>query len=102
MKKIIILCISSMIFGASSSFKVDGMMCAMNCPKKVNNSLNGIDGIKSCKVDFGTSHFPLKIKIQATLKQQHDNNQPQASTIYKYPFRDCIWIYLISRVFKFY
>jgi copper chaperone CopZ len=37
---------------STATYKVDGMMCAMNCPKKVNNSLNGIDGIKSCKVDF--------------------------------------------------
>ena len=27
-------------------------MCGVNCPQKVNNALNGIDGIKSCKVDF--------------------------------------------------
>ena len=40
---------------STATYKVDGMMCAMNCPKKVNNSLNGIDGIKSCKVDFGSS-----------------------------------------------
>ena len=35
-----------------TTYRVDGMMCAMNCPKKVNESLNGLDGIKSCKVDF--------------------------------------------------
>ena len=40
---------------STATYKVDGMMCSMNCPKKVNNSLNGIDGIKSCKVDFGSS-----------------------------------------------
>ena len=27
-------------------------MCSINCPQKVNDSLNGVDGIKSCKVDF--------------------------------------------------
>ncbi|SVC48621.1 uncharacterized protein METZ01_LOCUS301475 [marine metagenome] len=37
---------------STATYKVDGMMCAINCPKKVNNSLDGIDGIKSCKVDF--------------------------------------------------
>ena len=35
-----------------STYRIDGMMCAMNCPKKVNESLNGLDGVKSCKVDF--------------------------------------------------
>ena len=39
---------------STATYRVDGMMCAMNCPQKVNNSLNGINGIKSCKVDFET------------------------------------------------
>ena len=30
------------------------MMCAINCPKRVNESLKNVDGIKSCKVDFET------------------------------------------------
>ena len=34
------------------TYRVEGMMCGVNCPQKVNNALNGIDGIKSCKVDF--------------------------------------------------
>ena len=37
---------------AVANYHVDGMMCAMNCPKKINESLNGLDGIKFCKVDF--------------------------------------------------
>ena len=37
---------------STATYRVDGMMCAINCPQKVNNSLNGIDGIKSCKVDY--------------------------------------------------
>ena len=38
----------------TATFSVDGMMCSKSCVRKVNNSLNGIDGIKSCKVDFGS------------------------------------------------
>ena len=37
---------------STATYRVEGMMCAMNCPQKVNDSLNGMDGIKSCKVDF--------------------------------------------------
>ena len=49
------LFIGFMIAGESTAtYSVDGMMCAMNCPKKVNKALEGIDGIKSCKVDFET------------------------------------------------
>ena len=39
---------------STATYRVEGMMCAMNCPQKVNDSLNGVDGIKSCKVDFET------------------------------------------------
>ena len=55
MKIILILSISfGFLFSGESTatYRVDGMMCAMNCPQKVNDSLNGVDGIKSCKVDF--------------------------------------------------
>ena len=34
------------------TYRIEGIMCAMNCPKKINESLNGLDGVKSCKVDF--------------------------------------------------
>ena len=39
---------------STAIYRVDGMMCAVNCPQKVNDSLNGVDGIKSCKVDFAS------------------------------------------------
>ena len=37
---------------STATYRVDGMMCAVNCPMKVNQSLDGVEGIKSCKVDF--------------------------------------------------
>ena len=55
MKTILIaLTTCGFLFSAESTatYRVEGMMCAMNCPQKVNDSLNGVDGIKSCKVDF--------------------------------------------------
>ena len=57
MKIILILSISfGFLFSGESTatYRVDGMMCAINCPQKVNNSLDGVDGIKSCKVDFAS------------------------------------------------
>ncbi len=38
----------------TATYSVDGMMCAMNCPQKVNKALEGVEGVKSCKVDFET------------------------------------------------
>ena len=54
--KIILLSIIglSLLFSIelTANYRVDGMMCAINCPKKVNESLDGVEGIKSCRVDF--------------------------------------------------
>ena len=36
----------------TSIYKIDGMMCAENCPKIVYDSIINIHGINSCKVDF--------------------------------------------------
>ena len=33
---------------------IDGMMCAKNCPSKINESLLNVNGVKSCNVDFNT------------------------------------------------
>ena len=51
---LIVLTVFGFLFSGESTatYRVEGMMCAMNCPQKVNDSLNGVDGIKSCKVDF--------------------------------------------------
>jgi len=55
MKRFLIIFITlGFLFSGESTatYRVEGMMCAMNCPQKVNDSLNDIDGIKSCNVDF--------------------------------------------------
>ena len=51
---LIVLTACGLLFSGESTatYRVEGMMCAINCPQKVNDSLNGVDGIKSCKVDF--------------------------------------------------
>ena len=51
---LMILTACGLLFSGESTatYRVEGMMCAMNCPQKVNDSLNGMDGIKSCNVDF--------------------------------------------------
>ena len=50
----IILSILGFLFSseATATYRVDGMMCSKSCVLKVNDSLNGVDGIKSCNVDF--------------------------------------------------
>ena len=51
---LIVLTACGLLFSGESTatYHVEGMMCAINCPQKVNESLNGVDGIKSCKVNF--------------------------------------------------
>ena len=52
MKKIIFLCISSLLIASSSSFKVDGMMCGVSCVNKLKAQVDQIEGVKSCNVSF--------------------------------------------------
>ena len=55
MKKILILvCLFGLVISAEkiSDFSVKGMMCGVGCIKKINNTINGIDGVKNCDVNF--------------------------------------------------
>ena len=53
MKIIILILLGFLISGESiATYRVEGMMCEMNCPKKVNDALNDTKGIKSCAVNF--------------------------------------------------
>ena len=56
--KTILIVLTSFVFlfsGESTGiYRIDGMMCAVNCPQKVNDALDGVVGIKSCKVDFAS------------------------------------------------
>ena len=57
--KMIAISITTLVFlfarESIATYRVDGMMCAVNCPQKVNDALDGVDGIKSCKVDFASN-----------------------------------------------
>ena len=55
MKQILYMffCIGFIMAGETTAiYKVDGMMCGMNCPMKVKQSLDGVNGVKVCQVDF--------------------------------------------------
>lgn len=36
----------------TTSFKIDGMTCAMGCAKTIENKLTGLDGVQKATVDF--------------------------------------------------
>ena len=36
----------------TATYKVEGMMCSVSCPKAIQKSLKGMDGVKICIVDF--------------------------------------------------
>ena len=55
MKQILFLliCAGFILAGeTTATYKVEGMMCGVNCPMKVKQSLEGVDGVKLCQVDF--------------------------------------------------
>ena len=55
MKKISIIIFIAMIFSAQSTFKVEGMMCEVNCANKVKIMTSSLDGVNSCDIDFEKS-----------------------------------------------
>ena len=52
MKKINLIILVSMVFSIESTFKVEGMMCQMNCASKVQAKASSLKGVNSCNVDF--------------------------------------------------
>ena len=55
MKQIISLlsCVGFLLAAeTTATYKVEGMMCGVSCPKAIQKSLNGVDGVKICIVDF--------------------------------------------------
>jgi len=53
-----------------TTFKVDGMMCGVSCPKAIKKSLNNIDGIKNCEVDFNSKTTIITYENEKIDKQQ--------------------------------
>ena len=74
--KFLIISLFSILYSAevTSIYKIDGMMCAVNCPKIVYDSIININGIHSCQVDFDNEtvkkretnvlNFTLKTKLK--------------------------------------
>ena len=61
----------------TTNYNIEGMMCSVSCPKAIQKSLDGIEGIKSCKVEFNTK--------TATIVYDNDkiDSEKIASTIEK-------------------
>ena len=61
----------------TTNYNIEGMMCSLSCPKAIQKSLDGIEGIKSCKVEFDTK--------TATIVYDNDkiDSEKIASTIEK-------------------
>ena len=82
-----------------STYKVEGMMCSISCPKSIQESLDGIKGIKSCKVDFDSrtaivTYDDEKInseKISATIEKKTyfiviDKNKKKSWSLFNWLF----------------
>ncbi len=73
MKKIITLlsCIGFLIANETvTTFKVDGMMCGVSCPKAIKKSLNDVDGIKKCIVEFDSKTATITYENEKIKKEK--------------------------------
>jgi len=57
MKKILLFTLFSLSFAgvSTSTFSVEGMMCAKGCAGKVKKAIKSVEGIKKVDVDFSKS-----------------------------------------------
>ena len=74
MKKNIIIFFSIFSFAlaleTTTRFNVEGMMCGISCPKTIKESLNNIDGIKKCDVDFNSKTAIITYEGEKIKKEQ--------------------------------
>ena len=77
MKKIIpllITCIGFLLANETvTTFKVKGMMCGVSCPKSVKQSLNGVNGVEKCVVDFDSKTTTVTYDDEKIDKQKIAN-----------------------------
>ena len=86
MKKLIVLCISSMVIAASSSFKVEGMMCGVSCVNKIKTQVDALEGVKSCNVSFEKGMMIVdydnsKLNDEKIIKLLADNTTYKVTTL---------------------
>ena len=103
MKKMILLlfCAGFLLAGeAIATYKVEGMMCGVSCPKAIQKSLKDVDGIKTCTVDFDSKTATViyddeKIdskKISTTIAKETyfkvtDNNKKKSWSLFGWLFK---------------
>ena len=61
----------------TATFKVEGMMCDVSCPLKVKQSLDGVDGVKMCHVDYESK------TVTVTFDDEKISHEKIATTIAK-------------------
>ena len=85
MKQILFLliCAGFILAGeTTATYKVEGMMCGVNCPMKVKQSLEGVEGVKLCQVDFGTKTATVTFNDEI-ISRENIANTIANSTYYK-------------------
>ena len=65
---------------STATYKVEGMMCGVNCPKAVQKSIKHLDGVKTCMVDFNSKTAII------TYDDEKIDSEKIATTISKYTY----------------
>ena len=70
MKKISLTILFSMIFSIESTFKVEGMMCQMNCSEKIKSKVALFNGVNSTNIDFEKGLLTVDYNDKETSEQE--------------------------------
>ena len=78
MRFLLLITTTTLLFSATSSFNVDGMMCGKGCVNKITNHMSSLDGIKECNVDFNKALMTIeydesKLNDKLIMKRLNEN-----------------------------
>ena len=78
MRLLLLLTTTTLLFSATSSFNVDGMMCGVGCVNKIKKHVGSLDGVQKCDVNFGkgvmtVEYDAAQLNDKLIMKKLHDN-----------------------------
>ena len=78
MRLLLLLTTTTLLFSATSSFNVDGMMCGKGCVNKIKSHMSSLDGVKKCDIDFNKALMTVeydesKLNDKLIMKRLNEN-----------------------------
>ncbi len=102
MRLLLLLTTTTLLFSATSSFNVDGMMCGVGCVNKIKKHVGSLDGVKKCDVNFKKAVMTVEydeaqLNDKLIIKKLHENTTYSCSVKKEEPKKG-----LLKRIFSWF